>query len=261
MKKIFIFSLFGIFSLAVNGNVKVMENNLCDDFDCYIDFFDFNNDWQIKNKDSLTFSGSFKDGEGIFEAFWQNGVLAQRDYYKNYLRNGKSTWWSNSGKIIGEGLYKNNLRSGKWSRWRRDGSKLDETFYKNGVRERRQNFHPGTENIWLVKYYTNKNSYSDYLLVSYTIDQKKEWEKFYINDLTNGKSTWFLNEKKTFEGYYKNGIPDGKWTYFNKSGLKYEEKIFQNGVLVGSTEYKYNLFSKKLKSERTYHNGQCISGC
>ena len=52
--------------------------------------------------------------------------------YRNGLRNGKWTWWSEGGKMGSSGTYNKGIKNGKWTRWYENEQKKEEATFKYG---------------------------------------------------------------------------------------------------------------------------------
>jgi len=105
---------------------------------------------------------------------------------------------------------------------------------------------------FLLKYYDNGQ-----------IESKSKFMMSKTNGMNlNGKTTfWYRSGQKLGEGNYKEGKSDGMWTWWNNKGQRVENANFKDGDLLNKTIFKYSYFTGRLKSEKNYIDGKCISGC
>jgi uncharacterized protein len=207
------------------------------------------------------YKGNIKEGE---QKWWhENGQMKHKATFRGDKLNGKWISWHDSGVIYQEGNYLNNNADGVWTFVGENRNKYKEERYKNGIPD-------GTWTSW--NRYVQKASIETYqngslvnkLLFKYYERGKGRIENMsnYKNGFLNGKSTtWYENGQKFIEGHYINDKADGKWVFWKKNGLKNEERNYKAGDLIDKSIFKYTLFSKSLKSVKTYKDNLCISGC
>lgn len=144
------------------------------------------------------FAGQVKD-------FTRNGRLLMEGYYKEGKKNGKFTFYYESGNIESEGNFENNLPSGKWRYFYPDGtSKQDVTFDGQGF------------------------------YVHFFVDSTGN------KILDNGTGNWYdiYEEYKTpsliiVKGSFYEGKKTGDW-----------ECLFENGVFLYKEKFKNGEFKK-----------------
>ncbi|WP_320053363.1 hypothetical protein [uncultured Acetobacteroides sp.] len=122
-------------------------------------------------------------------------------------------------------------------------------YFDNGILKSTAEISDSTLNGKYVEYYDNGNL-------------KKIW--FYKNGKSNGPyRIYFVNGRLFEEGTYKMGVHDKKTTRFNIDGRKVAEEAYNNGDMVGLTEfiegkpirYRFNIEvdNDYTNSTSTYH--------
>jgi antitoxin component YwqK of YwqJK toxin-antitoxin module len=69
--------------------------------------------------------------EGLWESYYQGGILRTRGYYKNNIADGYWEYYFTDGRIMDKGNYKNGIIYGYWEFYNYYGSmNRIEYFYK-----------------------------------------------------------------------------------------------------------------------------------
>ena len=102
-------------------------------------------------------SGNLIDGkrEGPWREYWDNGQLADKEFFKNGVRTGVWEGYWENGQLWNLGVYQNGLRDGVWAFYYSDGTVWSKGTFKMGKRT----------GFW-VEYFKNgklwnKGSYKD----------------------------------------------------------------------------------------------------
>lgn len=194
--------------------------------------------------------GSYKNNkkDGKWTEYYENGNKKSVINFKDDAINGLATYWSKSGKIIGEYNYSTEIINGK-PKEIKHGKQT--RYFENGNIAEKSNYNMGKKDGLFEEWYENGN-------------KKNETE--FKNDLVNGKNKlWFQNGKVQqemhfimvfdsvkkyykpiyngkYEVYYDNGNlktsgnyvagkEEGVFTSFFENGQKSKEIIYNNGLI------------------------------
>jgi protein-export membrane protein SecD len=141
----------------------------------------------------------------VFDLYRTTGNKSLEGRYKDGLRNGKWSWWSEDGKMDSSGTYKDGNQDRKWTSWYENGQKEYEGTYKDGKRE-------GLSTWWRGD------------------GQKRLERTFKVGKQDGLLIEWYENGQKEVEGNFEDGKQDGLWTYYRKDGSNETEGYFENGV-------------------------------
>ena len=122
---------------------------------------------------------------------------------------------------------------------------LDEEFYPGGGKKGQITWQDGKENGLVTYYYPDgRKSYeanyregkkNGYATVWYPSGQK-QWQTVFRESLTNGLwREWYADGKRKFEANYSDGKLDGLATWWYENGHIWQERSFQDGVLMKGT--------------------------
>ena len=68
----------------------------------------------------------------VFDVYESTGGIKLEGYYRNGIKNGKWTWWTENGQKEVERTYKNGESDGLQIWWHKNGQKSSERTYKDG---------------------------------------------------------------------------------------------------------------------------------
>ena len=172
----------------------------------------------------------------VFDLYKSTGEKKLEGRYKDGLRNGKWSWWSEDGEMDNSGTYKIGIKDGKW---------IHSTDIGNGKYEVRYT----TGNIDLVTFTDNLGqTYSGILIQDYDEATRVDGQYLYQSwaydfsiypeifaTIKNGKkdglwAQWSQDGEKTIELVYKDDKKwNGKWTEWYSNGQKRIEGSYKDG--------------------------------
>jgi antitoxin component YwqK of YwqJK toxin-antitoxin module len=126
----------------------------------------------------------------------------------NGYKDGKWTFWHENGKVSAEQYYNKGEMTGVWKSWTQDGAQGSEI-----------DFNKGTAVYW----YANGKKSSEGKIIK-GMQHDGAW------------TGWYENGNINYEGNYKQGLKEGTWTWYNNKGVKIQEEIYKNGLLISSTK-------------------------
>lgn len=124
-------------------------------------------------------------------------------------KQGKWTYWYDTGKVSAEESYTSGTTSGIWKTW-----------YPNGLLSSEINYTAQTAVFW----YENGKKHSE--------------GKMLPNRIFDGKwMGWHDNGSKSYEGNYKDGKKEGQWNWFDAKGKQTSSENYSNDVLIDSKKF------------------------
>ncbi|MBU2019323.1 MAG: hypothetical protein KJ941_06740 [Bacteroidetes bacterium] len=208
-------------------------------------------------KNGVLLSEGKMDNLGYKDSVWTTysgkSRVTSRISYKNGKKDGKCTYFFESGNIEQEGFYFNNELDGVWKWFYEDGTiRKEENYYKNLLEGDQMDYNEKGELV-------QKKSYSFQMIegpVYYYFGDHQE-KGTYKNGLRQGKWVYrFSNGKKEFIGKYKDGLAIGKHKYWYNNGRKKRIEKYKKGVLNG----RRTNFSKngRIEDQFYFKNGKLI---
>jgi antitoxin component YwqK of YwqJK toxin-antitoxin module len=195
--------------------------------------------WVEKYKNGKKkFEGTFNHGvpAGQFKHYDEkNGKLeAQLNYYPDGNKAAAFLYYAN-GVVMAQGLYNDKKKDSLWRYYAQDSVLVSQEFYRMGVKH----------GEWKLYYRNGINS----SLETFNNGKKEgavaEWfdsgkvksEGTFKNGKQEGfYTTYFPNGVASTLGNYKNGLKNGEWIYNGYLGKQEKKEIYQNGILVYTSE-------------------------
>ena len=159
---------------------------------------------------------TIKEGNGVFETFYNSGKQKKKISYENGVPNGNYFHWNPNGNMRIKGNYKNGKKEGLWMEYFITGQQVYQIInYKNGLKhgEFKEHLKDGKLIIW--GNYNNHN-------------KEGKWEYY------------FENGQLDMVGSFKNDIQHGDWKFYYPNGVLYYNGNFINGLKNGEWNFNYN---------------------
>ena len=152
-----------------------------------------------------------------------------KGYFLNGLRDGKWTWWYESGQKWTEINYINGSLEGKFIWWYKNGQTAEEKEYINGKLE-------GKVTTWYSNGQIESEETLDGKVTTWYSNGQLESEENWKDGTADGVWTQWFDDGNIFtEHHYKDGFKHGKWTKWRRSGSIYEETIWKNGKCISKS--------------------------
>jgi len=136
--------------------------------------------------------------------------LLKEEIYRNGLRDGLSTEYDETGKVIQEGEFVNGNEDGPW--FELTGDNFIRGTYRDGLRT----------GMWYNFYLDRSETKTDSLCY---------FKGGFIEDNPDGKHTFYWeNGKVKDEGNYVNGRKEGEWNKYNFDGTLFMTITYKQGV-------------------------------
>jgi len=210
-------------------------------------------------------TGAYLDGKpiGIHRTFKEDGTSSIANVYTNDgvlmasgmldadgKKQGKWSFYFESGKLKNEGLYSSNMKIGEWIFYFESGQIEQKGSYKAGLLSGKWYWYYETGELLREEIYEKGKLEGDF--VEYTKAKEIITQGKYLEGEKTGK--WFYNVgDQTEEGTYRTDYKTGKWKHYYPNGkLKYEcnyELDKENGKAILYYE------NKKIEEERYYSMG------
>jgi len=181
---------------------------------------------------TYTIAGDF---DGLYENYYQSGVVKDRSYYNNGMLNGRYTSYHENGRVKSEGWYKEGQNAGQWM-W----------YYSNGMPEQKSYFTNGETTGELEDYnadstldYVRKYKDGHFQSIHYYDAQGKLTAAV---DTKNGNGTFtYMGENNVveYQRSYQYSVLHGKAKKILKNGILLAEENYVHGVLDGPQSYRY----------------------
>lgn len=170
--------------------------------------------------------------------------------YKNGASDGKTTWYSVTGKVLVEGNFINNKRDGLWT-WYHDNGKVRKTImYKLG--EVHGSIKEYAENGQLTYDANYENGNAQGIISHYYENGKLEYQSNYMDDERHGKMvSYALDGSVQQYRYYEKGVLIS-YSYLDKNGKEVEPIVIGPGKSQIVTYYQSGIKSV----EQTRINGE-----
>ena len=212
-------------------------------------------DWNKEQpiKDGIRINQYNMDGkkDGIWEYYWDNGILEGKGNYKNDLRDGLWEEYFSDGKLRYRGNYKNDLRDGIWEFYHENGKLYCKGLYNDGSQNALWEFYH--ENGQLHRKITYINDQMDGLWEYYSKSGKLESKGYYTNGEKDGLwERYWENGRLSSKGNYNNGYKDGIWDYYNVNGKLWSKQLYKDDEMIKIlplTESKKLFIPRKLSGE------------
>ena len=167
---------------------------------------------KLEQKGKFSKSGKL---EGTWKWFFDNGQLQREESFRAGLKDGLSTTYDESGKVVEEGEFIDGNEDGVW--FEKIGDAYMKGSYSNGLRNGK----------WAY-YYLNANGDRT--------DSICYFRGSYVEDNPDGKHVWYYeNGKVKTEGVYVMGKKEGDWYMYNEDGTLFLIITYRNGI-----EIKYD---------------------
>jgi TPR repeat protein len=155
------------------------------------------------------------------------GITKYEAVYVDSLREGKSTWYYDDGKINGENNYKKGVLDGNWKTYYEDGKIWQEGTYKNG------NYDGNLKGYYKNGVLRVDCTYSDGKLWNISIYNKPDGTSSGCSFKDGaGEVKWYYDDGKLNEDkHYKNGVQDGEYKSYYENGALWSDYIYQDGKL------------------------------
>jgi antitoxin component YwqK of YwqJK toxin-antitoxin module len=148
--------------------------------------------------------------DGTWRWYFDNGQLLKEENYRNGLKDGLSTEYDETGKVVAEGEFVNDNEEGPW--FELIGDCFIRGSYRDGLRN----------GMWYNFYLDRDESKTDSICF---------FKGGFIDDNPDGKHTWYWeNGKVKDEGSYVNGRKEGEWFKFNSDGTLFMTITYKQGV-------------------------------
>ena len=179
----------------------------------------------------------YKDGKplGTWIRWYANGRKKQVVTYKEGKLHGPWTCWYQNGQKSIEGTHNQDKRVGTWTWWNELGGVTKVMkYYDDGQKKEEADYYENQRQGKTTKWYPNG---------------KKRAEEHYRKGKRNGVAQyWYYSGVQRLCADYSNGQPQGTWSAWGKNGFltavtvwnngrKVQEKRYQNGKLLGTTEW------------------------
>jgi antitoxin component YwqK of YwqJK toxin-antitoxin module len=197
--------------------------------------------WIKKNSGGHTlYDGYFKDNQpiGKFIRFYENDSIQSVLVFSNGGNDTEATFYYPNGMIASHGMYKNQLKEGKWSFYsdRSEGILIYEEEYVDNLK-----------NGLSVTYYPDKTPAEK---IYYSKDRKTgEWTQYYpngkiflranyIDDQLQGKfEVFYKNGNHLYSGQYKDDARNGTWYRYKQDGTLQTKIDYVNGLATNPELY------------------------
>ncbi len=167
----------------------------------------FHPDGKIEQTGKYTKSGK---PDGTWKWYYDNGQLLREETYYNGLRDGLSEEYDENRNLVERGEYLEGKEDGKWISSTGDHCYIGS--YRDGLRT----------GLWQGYYLTP---------VEGRVDSTLSFSGNFIEDLPDGKQTWFWdNGKIREEGTCVMGSREGNWNIYNYDGTLFLVITYVNGV-------------------------------
>ncbi len=231
--KNFIFIFVLLFNVQLFAQTKTPDSNKVDAKGEKHGF------WLEKYKNGKKkYEGAFNHGlpAGPFKHYYEkNGKLeAQLNYYPDGKKAAAFLYYAN-GVVMAQGLYNDKKKDSLWRYYAQDSVLLSQEFYRMGVKH----------GEWKLYYRNGINSSLETFKNAKKEGAVKEWfETGKVKSegtFKNGKqegfyTTYFPNGVASTLGNYKNGLKNGEWIFNGYLGKQEKKEIYQNGILVYTSE-------------------------
>lgn len=181
------------------------------------------------NNGKLTGTGIIRDDgsrEGKFTYFYNSGLVKSEGEYFNNRQNGKWNFYYESHFSEQVGYFSNGYFNGEW-KW----------FYPDSSLLRIENFINGKRNGLYIELYPKGDTLT---------------RGSYVNDVKTG--LWYFNYGDVNEtGLYKNDLKEGIWKSYYANGNLFSKGNFIQGNPDGKYYFYYD--NKIIKEEQYYVNG------
>ena len=239
-----------VYSIENEEYKKIVKKNK----DKIVSFVDLS---RIKWKDILKENIQLIDGkEQKITNYYHGSYLQAIGKMENNVTVGHWTLYNESGQLTGKGRFNTEgKKEGKWT-WFYDSGKIKETaFYKNDTLDGENSHYFKNGRTYIITNYSNgtlKGKYKLYndkgALIQNKVFKNDKLEGMYISYFNVGK------ELPEFHVSYKNGLIEGEFTEYYANGDVYMETNYTKGDKIG-VEKKYHA-NKQLYSETNYLNGK-----
>jgi len=190
-----------------------------------------------------------ENGNTIYEGRFQNGIPL--DTFRYYYPDGKistvsvmsdnglvarSTSWYRNGQLMARGKYLNQQRDSLWQFFSEyNGSLVSEERWSAGVKNGEERvFYPNGSVSEIINW---KDSLREGAWLQFYDDGVMKLRGNYRAGEKDGLvEAWFASGEPLMTGQYKSGHPDGTWTYFDPDGKVKMKEIYENGILLKTTE-------------------------
>jgi uncharacterized protein len=148
--------------------------------------------------------------DGIWNWYFDNGQLLREETYYNGLRDGLSEEYDENGGLVEKGEYLEGKEDGPWITSTGDHCYIGS--YRDGLRS----------GLWQGFYLTPAEG---------RVDSTLSFSGSYIEDLPDGKQTWYWdNGKLREEGTCVMGNREGNWNVYNYDGTLFLVVTYVNGI-------------------------------
>ena len=125
-------------------------------------------------------------------------------FLTEYYANGKPKTWI---------TMKDGLANGSWQEWLENGNLRYDANWKDGK----------AQGLW--KYFHDNGAL--------------RYEEAYIMDIPNGISRAYFNSGVLqHDFFFLQGKKQGNWSYYSETGILLKTEIYENGVMISTTEKK-----------------------
>lgn len=195
-------------------------------------------------KDSLTIE---------LKTFYPTGQLQSSTKIKDNDPHGKYFAYSIDNKIVVKGKNTDGRKQGKWEWLGTDGNPDSVMSFNLGMLSGKKIIYHENGEKKSVEEYDNHKKYGK--SIHYNTSGKKTIIAEYINDIPNGKWTWFQeNGKKERVVNYSNGIKNGQISIWNEKGKKTITGEYIHDLKNG--EWKWYMEEKGLDSLIQYSKNE-----
>ena len=163
---------------------------------------------------------------GSVFSIYENGIEKLNGKYRNGLKNGKWTWWNETGYKDTSVTYKNGLKKGQYTIWHDEKIKLASGRYTNELKEGKWQYWDSSGNL---------DS-----LVNYKIGFKHgRFQSFHENG------------NKKAEGKFDQGNKVGNWQFLDENGYVIKVKPYLEEAKEIIKDYTY-LYLSRNKIQKKY---------
>ncbi len=185
---------------------------------------------------------------GSVFSIYENGIEELNGKFRNGLKNGKWTWWNETGYKDSSVIYKNGLKNGHYTIWYDEKIKLVSGRYTNELKEGKWQYWDSSGNLDSLVNYKNGIKHG-------------RWQSFHENG------------NKKAEGKFAQGYKVGEWQFWEENGriditylleeakdiikdynfLDYSNKIQKKHEIVGRPSGPERSYSKQQEEDYEYY--------
>jgi antitoxin component YwqK of YwqJK toxin-antitoxin module len=220
-------------------------------------------DWmRFHPNGNIAYKARFKDDQPIdtLTRYYKSGKKFVEIVFEEKTNRGKGRFYTEEGKLIGEGFYLNMQKDSVWKFFDEKGRLRAKENYESDKRagEARVFFNSG-ELASIVTYENDEKQGPEKRF--YQGGQLRVYISYDKGTLNGPYDVYYQNGKKEIQGYYKNDKRDSTWVFFDATGnvkfsVQFEDGEPQNKEQLNAMQQEefriYEENRKRLKDPENY---------